>query len=136
MKHFRILEKKDINKEYTIQYLKKLFFGLFYWKNVDNTKYYKYEEAFNEVKKMIKQEDYDNLSYGYHYIDAYKIFKVKNDTTPNVIEPKKVEKKKTETLEEIKVNEEIREEIKEETPKRPTKSGRKNVNKSVFVPRK
>jgi hypothetical protein len=85
MKHYRILELKiseaailsgNINKkQYKIQYLKKFIFGLFYWKCLDNTIYDKYEEAFSEIKKVIIQDDYDTPELGYHYIDAYKIFK-------------------------------------------------------------
>ena len=36
MKHYMILETKK-DKKYTIQYLKKTFFGLNYWKNLINT---------------------------------------------------------------------------------------------------
>lgn len=89
MKHYRILEKKGDKKEYTIQYLKKLFFGLYYWKKVNKTIYYKYEEAFNEVKQLISQIDYETLEFGYHYIDAYKIFKapIKIVSPPSFIPP-------------------------------------------------
>jgi len=75
MKHYRILEKKGGKKEYTIEYLKSTFFGFYSWKNIDNNLYYKYDDALTEVKKIIKQEDYENSKFGYHYIDAYKIFK-------------------------------------------------------------
>lgn len=75
MRHFRILEKKDDHKQYIIQYLKPTFFGFQVWKNLNNTLYNKYDEALTEIKKVIKQEDYETPSYGYHYIDAYKIFK-------------------------------------------------------------
>ena len=89
MKHYRILEKKGEKKQYIIQYLKKLFFGLFYWKKVNDTIYFKYEEAFNETKQLIEQSDYDGLEFGYHYIDAYKIFKTptKIATAPPTIQP-------------------------------------------------
>ena len=129
MKHYRILEKKDINKEYTIQYLQKLFFGLFYWKNANNSKYYKYEEAFNEVKKIIAQVDYDNIQYGYHYIDAYKIFKYNAPGS-----------KEKDTLKDVSINN-----ITSALTPAPTKvnkstfvqsdPNRKKVNKSVFVPK-
>ena len=83
MKHYRILEKKFAfdgetiaKKEYTIQYQKEIF-GLYYWKNINNIIYNKYEEAFNEAKQLIVQNDYDNEKFGYHYIDVYKIFKPK-----------------------------------------------------------
>lgn len=80
MKHYRILEKKiptfeNYSKQYTIQYLNMGIFGLFYWKNLDNNVYHKYEEALNAVKKVIVKEDYETPTIGYHYIDAYKIFK-------------------------------------------------------------
>ena len=76
MKHYMILETKK-DKKYTIQYLKKTFFGLNYWKNLNNNKYNKYEDALNEVRKVIKQVDYETSVFGFHYIDAYKIFKSK-----------------------------------------------------------
>ena len=76
MKHYMILETKK-DKKYTIQYLKKTFFGLSYWKNLNNNTYKKYEDALNEIKKVIKQDDYETSLFGYHYIDAYKIFKSK-----------------------------------------------------------
>ena len=75
MKHYRILERKGDKKEYIIQYLKKFIFGLYFWKKVDNTIYNKYEEALNGVKKIINQNDYETPTLGFHYIDAYKIFK-------------------------------------------------------------
>lgn len=88
MKHYRILEKKGETKQYTIQYSKPLFFGLFYWKTInisedynpeiipDSSKTYnKYDAALTAVKKVIVQEDYETPTVGYHYIDAYKIFK-------------------------------------------------------------
>lgn len=77
MKHFRILESKDDIKQYTIQYLKHIFFGFNIWKNFNNSIYHKYDDALSEVKKVIKQEDYETPYFGYHYIDAYKIFKSK-----------------------------------------------------------
>lgn len=79
MKHYRILEKKGKIKQYTIQYLSNIIFGISYWKNyydsVQPIIYYKYEDALSTIKKVIVQEDYDAIKYGYHYIDAYKIFK-------------------------------------------------------------
>ena len=88
MKHYRILEKKSINgsttgniiekKQYTIQFSQNFAFGLNYWKNYDNNTYYKYDDALKEIKKIIKQEDYETSEFGYHYIDAYKIFKYKD----------------------------------------------------------
>lgn len=78
MKHYRILEKKDKDKQYIIQYLKKTFLGLYYWKNANDNIYNKYEEAFNGAKQLLVQEDYDNSEFGYHYIDVYKIFKFKD----------------------------------------------------------
>lgn len=86
MKHYRILENKErysilenkmIPKQFTIQYLKKIFFGFYIWKKLNDTIYNKYDTALTEVKKVIKQEDYENDSVSYHYIDAYKIFKFK-----------------------------------------------------------
>lgn len=81
MKHYRILEKKIINldnhkvsKIYIIQYLTPLIFVLSYWKNI-NKKYTKYEDALNDVKKIIVQDDYETPEVAFHYIDAYKIFK-------------------------------------------------------------
>ena len=74
MKHYRILEKKGETKQYTIQYLNSIF-GLIYWNNLDNKTYTKYDEALTAVKKVIVQEDYETPTVGYHYIDAYKIFK-------------------------------------------------------------
>ena len=55
MKHYRILEKKQTQKEYTIQYLKPTFFGLQIWKNLNNKTYYKYDEALTEIKKVINR---------------------------------------------------------------------------------
>ena len=86
MKHYRILEKKEnykilenkiAPKQFTIQYLKPIFFGLHTWKKLNDIIYNKYDEALTEVKKVIKQEDYETDFIGYHYIDAYKIFKTK-----------------------------------------------------------
>lgn len=77
MKHYRILEKKDDTKYYIIQYTQNLFLGLFYWKNLTLTHYTKYEDSLNEVKKIILQTDYNTDTCGYHYIDAYKLFKYK-----------------------------------------------------------
>jgi hypothetical protein len=82
MKHYRILEKKGEQKQYIIQYLKKLFFGLYYWKKLDKTIYYKYDDALNGVKQVLVQEDYETSEYGYHYIDAYKMFKYKEGVKP------------------------------------------------------
>lgn len=79
MKHFRILEIKKKNKKtYIVQYLKPIIFNLYVWKKLNNKSYSKYDEALLDVKKYIKQDDYDNSEYGYHYIDAYKIFKYKD----------------------------------------------------------
>jgi len=78
MKHYRILEKKQTQKEYTIQYLKPVFFGLYFWKNFNDKTYYKYDEALTEIKKVIKESDYETQNFGYHYIDAYKLFKLKS----------------------------------------------------------
>ena len=81
MKHYRILERKDITKLgsiYTIQYSKPLIFGLSYWKTLNisgDYMYNKYDAALTAVKKVITQEDYETPLVGYHYIDAYKIFK-------------------------------------------------------------
>lgn len=81
MKHYRILERKDITKVgsiYIIQYSKPLIFGLFYWKDMyvsGEYMYSKYDAALTAVKKIISQEDYETPTVGYHYIDAYKIFK-------------------------------------------------------------
>jgi hypothetical protein len=137
MKHYRILEKKKIletnkEKEYVIQYLKKLFFGLFYWKKLDkNLIYNRYEDAFNVVKSLIIKTDYENIEFGYHYIDAYKIFK--EPKTTKVLEP---------VIEQPKIEEKI-ELVKEKfipTPKvirnkRQPSSSDKKVNKSTFIPK-
>lgn len=80
MKHYRILEKKEDIKTYKIQYQKQLFLGLHYWKNLDGivpTYYNKYEDALSEIKRVITQSDYETSFVGYHYIDAYKLFKNK-----------------------------------------------------------
>lgn len=83
MRHYRILEIRGKDKkQYVIQYLKKIVFGFFTWKNIDNKNYNKYEDALNDVKKIIKQEDYETSKFGYHYIDAYKIFKNKDLKEP------------------------------------------------------
>jgi hypothetical protein len=78
MKHYRILEKKQPQKEYTIQYYKPTFFGIQTWKKLNDKTYYKYDEALTEIKKVIKEEDYETKDFGYHYIDAYKLFKAKS----------------------------------------------------------
>lgn len=80
MKHYRILEIKGEKKQYIIQYLNNVFFGLFNWKKLNNTIYNKYEDAFNDVKKIINHNDYETSQLGYHYIDAYKIFKYKKNS--------------------------------------------------------
>ena len=86
MKHYRILENKEkysllenkmAPKQFTIQYLKKNFFGFYVWKKLNDTIYNKYDMALTEVKKVIKQEDYETDTASYHYVDAYKIFKSK-----------------------------------------------------------
>jgi hypothetical protein len=77
MKHYRILEYKEDTKIYIIQYSKPIFFKLYYWKNLNFTKYNKYEDALNVVKDVILQQDYESSSSIYHYIDAHKIFKSK-----------------------------------------------------------
>jgi len=78
MRHFRILEIKNKNKYYMIQYQKTLIFGLSMWIKLNNDKYNKYDEALNEVKKIVEPSDYENSELVYHYVDAYKIFKNKN----------------------------------------------------------
>lgn len=83
MKHFRILEIKGKNKHYTIQYLKNTFFGLQSWRKLNNVKYNKYDDALTEVKNVINQSDYETSSLGYHYIDAYKIFKQRSKENKN-----------------------------------------------------
>lgn len=79
MRHFRILEKKDDTKYYIIQYTKKLFLGLFYWKKLNDGvySYTKYEDALNKVKSIIDKTDYVTDTSVYHYIDAYKLYKSK-----------------------------------------------------------
>lgn len=77
MKHYRILERKEDTKNYTIQYAQPIFIGLYYWKNLNWTKYNKYDDALSAVKDIILQEDYETSLLTYHYIDAYKIFKSK-----------------------------------------------------------
>ena len=95
MKHFRILEiKKNNKKTYIIQYLKEFLFNFHIWKKLNNKTYARYEEALSDVKYVIKQEDYDNSKYGYHYVDAYKIFKYKEkDVKPEAPEMKNSVKK-------------------------------------------
>lgn len=97
MKHYRILEKKEnysllenkmAPKQFTIQYLKKNFFGFYVWKKLNDTTYNKYDTALTEVKKVINKEDYETELIAYHYVDAYKIFKskeVKLKSEPNPI---------------------------------------------------
>lgn len=110
MKHFRILEIKKNNKKfYIIQYLKDIIFRLNYWKKLNDKTYFKYEDALGDIKKILKKEDYDNSNFGYHYIDAYKIFKYKDK---DVIQ---------ET--------EIKKEIKKEQHQR-------KINKSIYIPNK
>jgi tRNA A22 N-methylase len=75
MKHYRILEKKGDKKEYKIQYIKSILFGFHFWKNINHDIYHKYDDALREIKKIIKQNDYETDKFIYHYIDAYKIFK-------------------------------------------------------------
>jgi len=128
MKHYRILEKKGEKKEYKIQYLKKLIFGLHYWKKNNNIIYYKYEDAFNEVKQLIVQIDYDNLEFGYHYIDAYKIFKTPSKTITSPISPTLT----TPTINVTKVISESR--IKTKASFVP-KNSEKKISKSVFIPK-
>lgn len=146
MKHYRILEKKIINditngvgkKEYIIQYLQKLFFGLYYWKKLNNVKYYKYEEAFNEVKQLINQSDYDNEKFGYHYVDAYKVFKVTKEIQKKE-EPIEVSATvETATLVETKtVKETPKENKKNVVTKEPPKDNKRaeTRKKSTFIPK-
>ena len=123
MKHYRILEKKDKTKQYIIQYLKKLFFGLYYWKKLDNNIYYKYDEALSEVKAVIKQDDYESDTLAYHYVDAYKIFKTKKtESAPTVISSPAAPI--TKQSERQRANQST-------TPS----SIKKRVNKSVFIPK-
>jgi len=75
MKHYRILEIKGNEKKYIIQYLQKFFFGLYSWKNLNSESYRKYEDALLKVKSIIQQSDYQTSLYGFHYVDAYKLFK-------------------------------------------------------------
>jgi hypothetical protein len=127
MKHYRILERKGDKKEYIIQYLKKFIFGLYYWKKLEGT-YVKYEEAFNFAKKLINQEDYDNANFGYHYIDAYKIFKTQT---------KEVQKeiiKETPTKTKFVLNTEQSKSKSTFVPRQQSDKDKK-VNKSVFIPR-
>lgn len=136
MKHYRILEMKDDQKSYIIQYLKP-FFGLFFWKKANDSIYTKYDEALNDVKKIINQEDYDTKFKGYHYIDAYKLFKPR--TVKEVIKEVPVYK---EVVKEVPVYKEVIKEVpvkeipliesKNPTPKKPTQRVK---NKSVFVPK-
>jgi hypothetical protein len=85
MKHFRIIEIKSTDgKSYMIQYLKYIFFELYYWKYFSKKSYNKYEDALIDIKKVIKQEDYETSKIGYHYIDAYKIFKNKQSTIKTI----------------------------------------------------
>jgi hypothetical protein len=117
MRHYRILEKKKDEKTYIIQYTQKLFFGLFFWKKLNNMIYYKYEDAFNIVKGIITQTDYETLDFGYHYVDAYKIFKPKEIKKINAT-PITITKTKTITSTQI------------------VSAGEKKLNKSTFVPKK
>lgn len=88
MKHFRILEIKDDIKQYVIEYQRQLFFGLSFWKKYNKNKYNKYDDALSEVKKIINDEDYNTPYFGYHYIDAYKLFKSKDLKTLHTLKPK------------------------------------------------
>ena len=138
MKHYRILERKGDKKEYIVQYLKKFIFGLYYWKKLEgSTSYAKYEEAFNFAKKFINQEDYDNSNFGYHYIDAYKIFK----TQTKEVQKETVQKE----IKESPIETKSKNVFVPETKPNPTfapkstfvtrQQGDKKVNKSVFIPR-
>jgi hypothetical protein len=127
MKHYRILEKRVENKLYVIQYLKKFIFGLYFWKKVDNITYNKYEDALNQVKKIIKQEDYETSEYGYHYVDAYKIFKFKENKEEPILSTAPVERR---------INSKNTNPVTVSKSKFVNKSvDRKNLNKSTFVPK-
>lgn len=134
MKHYRILEKKSDKsaKEYIIQYLKKFIFGLYYWKKLEgSTSYAKYEEAFNFAKKFINQEDYDNSNFGYHYIDAYKIFKTQTKEVQKEVVQNEAKTKFVPNTEQTKPNPTF-------VPKStfvPRQQGDKKINKSVFIPK-
>jgi hypothetical protein len=82
MKHYRILEKKEDIKIYKIQYQQKLFLGLYFWKNYYLHTFSKYEDALSEIKNIIDKSDYETSTIGYHYIDAYKLFKTVKPTPP------------------------------------------------------
>lgn len=130
MKHYRILEIKEDQKSYIIQYLKP-FFGLFFWKKANDSIYTKYDDALNDVKKLINQEDYDTKYKGYHYIDAYKLFKPR--TIKEIIKEVPVYKEVVkEVIKEVPLIESKIENLNT-TPKKPTQRVK---NKSVFVPKK
>jgi hypothetical protein len=118
MKHYRILEKRGDKKQYIVQYLKKFIFGLYFWRKLNDTIYNKYEEAFNEVKKVIEQSDYETPEFGYHYIDAYKIFKYTSKDVAEISQPKIATTSKT----------------NKSTVAQNIDPNRK-INKSVFVPK-
>lgn len=143
MKHYRILEIKDDQKQYIIQYLKPIFFGLFFWKKVNDTIYYKYDDALIEVKKIIKNEDYNTDYRGYHYIDAYKLFKPK--TVKEVIKEVPVIKEVIkevpvikEVIKEVTVIQEVIKEVPtlQEVIKEEPQKEQAVINKSVFIPNK
>lgn len=82
MKHYRIKEiVKGEEKLFYIQYTKSILFGLlFYWKKYNSMPYKTYDDAFNEVKRIVNPQDYENLKVkdtlvSYHYIDAFRLFR-------------------------------------------------------------
>ena len=132
MKHYRILEKKNKSKEYIIQYLKPIFFGFQIWKNINKT-FSKYDDALNEIKKVIKNEDYDNSTIGYHYVDAYKFFKIKEQKPTK--ELLKVSHTNIESPIEKIEDTIINQSVVDNTHKTPKKENYPRKNRSVFVPK-
>lgn len=78
MRHYRIKEiKKNNKKQYIIQHHNKMIAGLYFWQKSNNIIYTKYEDALNEVKRVINEDDYKSGDVVYHYIDAHKLIKSK-----------------------------------------------------------
>lgn len=127
MKHYRILEKKN-QKEYTIQYLT-TFFGVQIWKKLNSTIHYKYDDALTEIKKVITPEDYEDSEYGYHYIDAYKLFKTKE------VKESTIASKTPELPKSPKVPKASKSEIETETEEKVKHTRKKKTNTTVFVPK-
>lgn len=78
MRHYRIKEKRnDGEKQYIIQYHNRFVAGLYFWQNLNNTVYNKYDDAITGVKEVINKDDYEKDGIVYHYIDAHKLLRNK-----------------------------------------------------------